>query len=120
MTKLSLLLKVLEGESDSSLATQLRMFQERALPDLDNNIKCCNSLVGTDFHQSEQTALLEYEEYERINAFNWKTAFPQIFSGDFPGFDAVIRNPPWLMAGYYANNTLDYLRARFGQAPNFL
>jgi Eco57I restriction-modification methylase len=94
VTKLSLLLKVLEGESEASLATQLRMFQERALPDLDDNIKCGNTLIGTDFHHSEQTALLDYEEYERINAFNWKTAFPQIFSGDNPGFDAVIGNPP--------------------------
>ena len=38
VTKLSLLLKVLEGES------QFKLFHERALPDLGNNIKCGNSL----------------------------------------------------------------------------
>src|SRR5206468_3252486 len=49
VTKLSLLLKVLEGESQESLARQLRMFHERALPDLASNIKCGNSLIGPDF-----------------------------------------------------------------------
>ena len=43
VTKLSLLLKVLEGES------QFRLFHERALPDLGNNIKCGNSLIGPEF-----------------------------------------------------------------------
>ncbi|MBN1888619.1 MAG: N-6 DNA methylase, partial [Thermoflexales bacterium] len=46
VTKLSLLLKVLEGESDETLGKQLALFQERALPNLDQNIKCGNSLIG--------------------------------------------------------------------------
>ena len=46
VTKLSVLLKVLEGESGETLANQLRLMHERALPDLDGNIKCGNSLVG--------------------------------------------------------------------------
>jgi hypothetical protein len=96
VTKLSLLLKVLEGESESSLATQLRMFQERTLPDLDNNIKCGNSLIGPDFYENEQMMLLEEEEHYRINVFDWKAAFPQVFGGDNPGFDAVIGNPPYI------------------------
>ena len=54
VTKLSLLLKVLEGETAESLKTQLSMFRERALPDLGNNIKCGNSLIGPDFYQGQQ------------------------------------------------------------------
>ncbi|MBA4115434.1 MAG: Eco57I restriction-modification methylase domain-containing protein, partial [Rubrobacter sp.] len=96
VTKLSLLLKVLEGESEASLATQLRMFQERALPDLDQNIKCGNSLIGPDFYDNEQMILLEEEEHYRINVFDWKTNFPQVFEGESPGFDAVIGNPPYV------------------------
>jgi predicted type IV restriction endonuclease len=42
VTKLSLLLKVLEGESDDSLASQFPLFRERVLPDLDANIQCGN------------------------------------------------------------------------------
>jgi Alw26I/Eco31I/Esp3I family type II restriction m6 adenine DNA methyltransferase len=95
VTRLSLLLKVLEGESEASLATQLRMFQERALPDLDDNIKCGNSLIGYDFYETDQASLLDDEEMYLVNMFDWKSEFPKILSGDNPGFDAVIGNPPY-------------------------
>ncbi len=62
VTKLSLLLKVLEGENNQTLANQLRMFHERALPDLGDNIKCGNSLIGPDFYQ-QQTMLDDEERY---------------------------------------------------------
>jgi predicted type IV restriction endonuclease len=52
VTKLSLLLKVLEGENQHTLENQYRLFHERALPDLANNIKCGNSLIGPDFFDS--------------------------------------------------------------------
>lgn len=96
VTKLSLLLKVLEGESEQTLATQLRMFQERALPDLDNNIKWGNSLIGSDFYNNQQIGFLEEEERYRINVFDWEANFPQVFTEDNPGFDAVIGNPPYI------------------------
>ena len=96
VTKLSLLLKVLEGESDQSLQTQLRMFQERALPDLRENIKCGNSLIGPDFYAQQDMALFEEEDYYRINVFDWQEAFPQVFGGEDSGFDAVIGNPPYI------------------------
>ncbi len=43
VTKLSLLLKVLEGETEETLGQQLSFWRERALPDLGDNIKCGNS-----------------------------------------------------------------------------
>lgn len=55
VTKLSLLLKVLEGESEQTIVKQLKLFHERALPDLGNNIKCGNSLIGTDFYNTPHT-----------------------------------------------------------------
>lgn len=118
VTKLSLLLKVLEGESEASLASQLRMFQERALPDLDNNIKCGNSLIGPDFYDNEQMSFLGEEEHYRINVFDWKAAFPQAFAGDNPGFDAVIGNPPYVLLQdeFRDDNQLSYFRARFSTA----
>ncbi len=57
VTKLSLLLKVLEGEDEQSMG-QLKLFHERALPDLGRNIKCGNSLIGPDFFRGQQTSLL--------------------------------------------------------------
>ncbi len=57
VTKLSLLLKVLEGESEETVNNQLRLFHQRALPDLGRNIKCGNSLVGPDFYEGRQVDL---------------------------------------------------------------
>jgi adenine-specific DNA-methyltransferase len=50
VTKLSLLLKCLESETDASIATQLRLFNEKVLHTLDENIKSGNSLIDTDFY----------------------------------------------------------------------
>jgi hypothetical protein len=96
VTKLSLLLKVLEGENEQTLTSQMQLFRERALPDLGENIKCGNSLVGTDFYREQQMSLLGEEEVQRINAFDWEREFPEIFSGEDPGFDVVIGNPPYV------------------------
>lgn len=109
VTKLSLLLKVLEGETDESLNAQMKLFHERALPDLDGNIKCGNSLIGPDFFDGRLD--LDEDERRRINAFDWQAEFPQVFlpspargrgaggegKGGFQGgFDAVIGNPPYI------------------------
>ena len=113
VTKLSLLIKVLEGESEQSLQTQLRMFHERALPDLSANIKCGNSLIGPDFYENEQMVLLDEEEHYRINVFDWQDNFPQVFEGDNPGFDAVIGNPPYIRMEVF-KLWKQYLRERYG------
>jgi predicted type IV restriction endonuclease len=96
VTKLSLLLKVLEGEDQQSLARQLSMFQERVLPDLGRNIKCGNSLIGPDFYHSNPTQLSMFDEDElyRINVFDWQAEFAPVFADG--GFDAVIGNPPYI------------------------
>jgi type I restriction-modification system DNA methylase subunit len=94
VTKLSLLLKVLEGENEHTLARQLKLFRERALPDLGNNIKCGNSLIGPDFSHGQQLSFLNEEEVYRINAFDWKTEFLEAMKSG--GFDAVIGNPPYI------------------------
>jgi len=95
VTKLSLLLKVLEGESEQSLQSMLDFYKERVLPNLGQNIKCGNSLIGPDFYQQgTQLAFFDSEEQYRINAFDWQREFGLVFmhSG---GFDAVIGNPPY-------------------------
>ena len=94
-TKLSLLLKVLEGENEQSLAKQMEMFKQRALPDLGHNIKCGNSLIGTDFYHGQQLGLLDEETEYRINAFDWQAEFPTVFKAVDGGFDAIIGNPPY-------------------------
>lgn len=106
VTKLSLLLKVLEGEDEETIQRQLSLFQQRALPDLGNNIKCGNSLVGSDFYDGLQSTLFDDEEMHGTNAFDWDNEFPEIMKSG--GFDAVIGNPPYLriqsLQEYYAHH----------------
>ena len=94
VTKLSLLLKVLESENQDTLEKQMKLFKERALPDLGTNIKCGNSLIGPDFYQGKQMNLLEPDEMYRINPFDWENEFPEIMKRG--GFDVVISNPPYI------------------------
>jgi methylase of polypeptide subunit release factors len=107
VTKLSLLLRVLEGESDQSLGQQFRLFHERALPDLDANIRSGNSLVAHDVYNDLQMALVGNETREQVNAFDWAAEFPQASADG--GFDAVIGNPPYV----YRNATEDMLRGYY-------
>ncbi len=92
VTKLSLLLKVLEGENKDALEAQQKLFQERALPDLENNIKCGNSLIGPDIYNSDLE--LNNGDITRINPFDWNEEFSEIMTEG--GFDAVIGNPPYI------------------------
>ena len=95
VTKLSLLLKVLEGESEESLR-QFSLFEERVLPDLSHNVKCGNALVGSDYYEGQQMSLLDEEAVYRINVFDWETGFPGVFDRTNPGFDAIVGNPPYV------------------------
>ncbi|MFM9945415.1 MAG: DNA methyltransferase, partial [Bacteroidia bacterium] len=77
VTKLSLLLKCMEGETNASIENnQKSMFKQRVLPTLDNNIKSGNSLVDTDFYENQ----LDFGEEKKIKPFNWKKAFPEVFN----------------------------------------
>jgi|SRR5580692_3252293 hypothetical protein len=89
VTKLSLLLKVLEGESEQTVKP--RLIREPALPDLDRNIKCGNTLIGLDFDTSLLSLRYSEEDRRRANSFSWEN-FPSVPEGRF---DAVIGNPPY-------------------------
>ena len=103
-TKLSLLLKVLEGETSQTIQPEL--LHQRALPDLGDNIKCGNSIVAPDFYQQQQLTFFDDEERYRLNVFDWQSEFSEIFKAG--GFDAVIGNPPW--GALLSEPELEYLR----------
>ncbi|MFH0842879.1 MAG: TaqI-like C-terminal specificity domain-containing protein [Bacteroidota bacterium] len=90
VTKLSLLLKCLEGETEASVHQQFRIWNERMLPSLESNIKCGNSLIDTDFYDG----MNDSDEEKKIKPFSWKNTFPEVFNAG--GFDAVIGNPPYV------------------------
>lgn len=111
VSKLSLLLKCMEGETEASIKQQITMFNERVLPDLDNNIKDGNSLVDTDIYDSE----LDFGEEKKIKPFSWKKQFPEIFKQG--GFDAVIGNPPYVMLqNIETKKMFDYALNKFTSA----
>lgn len=89
VTKLSLLLKCMEGETQASIASQLRLFNERVLPTLDENIKSGNSLIDIDFYDGQ----IDFGDEKKIKPFNWQKGFPEVFKQG--GFDVVIGNPPY-------------------------
>ncbi len=101
VTKLSLLLKCMEGETSSSINAVMH-FGERVLPTLDNNIKSGNSLIDIDFYDTQ----FDFGEDKKVKPFNWKQAFPNVFKQG--GFDVVIGNPPWGVD--FNKESLNYLR----------
>ena len=116
VTKLSLLLKVLEGEDIAAMTRQMEFFRVRVLPDLGNNIRCGNSLISSEFFSERRLNLFSEEEQFRINVFDWKDEFS--FLNDTGGFTAIIGNPPWIsLTGkfrneIYSKDERDYLVRR--------
>jgi type I restriction-modification system DNA methylase subunit len=97
VSRFSLSLKALEDTRREELYEERTLFKETVLPDLNNNIKCGNSLIGPDYFSGKMFP--DSEELRRVNPFDWQREFPTIFSSG--GFDAVIGNPPYIrMEGF--------------------
>ena len=94
VTKLSLLLKCMENETPASIMNNQSLFNERALPSLDENIKCGNSLIGNDFYSGGDSLNIDIETQYKINCFDWEDEFKNVFACG--GFDIVIGNPPYV------------------------
>lgn len=70
---------------------------DRPLCDLNHNVRTGNALVSREDldHWDSQLLLGGTEmQQERINAFSWQEAFPEVAARD--GFDCVVGNPPYV------------------------
>jgi len=68
---------------------------DKPLSSLDTTIREGNSLIGSDFFKGQiNLAFYDEVEKERINAFDWKERFPEVFARG--GFDAVVGNPSYV------------------------
>ncbi len=107
VSKLALLLKMLENEGDSA---DLR---EPLLPDLSGNIKWGNSLIGSDFFAGRVLAEADDDELLRVKPFDWagKSGFGEIMAAG--GFDAVIGNPPYVRQETLGKEFKDYAKRHF-------
>jgi hypothetical protein len=92
VTKLSLYLKLLENEGKETTGWLFKYSDRTLLPSLEENIKCGNSLIGTDFYPQLELKLSE-DEHWKVNCFDWEQGFADIFKKG--GFDVVIGNPPY-------------------------
>jgi len=109
VSKLSLLLKVLEGETDQSFSLSQLPFGDRALPNLADNIKCGNSLIGPDYFTGKLIA--DPEEMKRVNPFDWSQGFPDVIKAG--GFDCVIGNPPYLFITEVPESDRQYYQDKY-------
>jgi type I restriction-modification system DNA methylase subunit len=85
VTRLSLMLKMLEGEHG--------IIPGRAvLPTLDHNIKCGNSLISGDVLKLQS---FFKEDWIKTESFDWDVRFRKIVVEE-GGFDIIIGNPPYV------------------------
>ncbi|MBU8901663.1 MAG: Eco57I restriction-modification methylase domain-containing protein [Victivallales bacterium] len=94
VTKFSLLLKLLEGESGASIDHFISQYTTKVLPSLRDNIKCGNSLVSNNFYEFMPEAIDDDKILFKVKPFDWHMEFP--FLNDTNGFDAIVGNPPYV------------------------
>jgi hypothetical protein len=120
VAQFSLLLKLIEDESESALRDFVSRNKIAALPTLDEQICSGNSLVSIS-EWEEACDQFPQSLHHSVNPFSWVDEFPQEMEGG--GFDAVIGNPPYIriqnmvnyspeeVAFYHSENS-PYLTAR--------
>ena len=110
VTKLSLLLKLMENETAESAGTLFKHSDLKYLPNLGSNIRCGNSLIGTDFYEEQDMSLFGKEEQRKVNAFDWDREFAQVYA--LGGFDVVIGNPPYIRQELLADSK-EYFKSHY-------
>jgi len=86
---------------------------DRPLSTLDASVRDGNSLIDDGFFNGQiDLALYDAEARERVNAFDWWAAFPEVEGQG--GFDAVVGNPPYVKLQNFKRvhpDMAQYLRA---------
>lgn len=88
---MSLYLKMLDDGFDKG-ERDLFFIKGHVLPDMTDNVKCGNSLIGTDYFDGKLD--FDIQEMKEIKTFDWDNEFTGIFNTG--GFDCVIGNPPYV------------------------
>jgi type I restriction-modification system DNA methylase subunit len=93
VTEFSLLLRLLEEETEGSLNHFSTKYHEQILPDLSATIKCGNSLVDKNFYAFHPGAETKPALIQKVNPFTWVEEFSFLST---KGFDAIVGNPPYV------------------------
>lgn len=118
VARFSLSLKLVEQESAATIAEHLSQQRTTVLPNLDNAIRCGNSLVNDTYFEFNPEALLDDALLYRIRPFQWDSEFP--FLTRTGGFDAIIGNPPYVRIQHmvqYAAEEIAFYRSPRGDYP---
>jgi len=94
VARFSLLLKLLENESNAAVQAYTTRHRRGALPKLDGNVQHGNSLVDLRYFDFDEAAGTSQTRIAQINPFDWMERFPAIMRSG--GFDAVVGNPPYI------------------------
>jgi hypothetical protein len=105
VTRLSLMLKMLEGEHG--------VIPGRAvLPTLDHNIKCGNSLISGDVLKLQS---FFKEDWIKTKPFDWDAHFRKIVKEE-GGFDVIIGNPPYVRIQTLPKDQVAFFSKNFASA----
>lgn len=94
VSRFSLLLKLLENESNTAVQAYTTRHRRGALPKLDGNVQHGNSLVDLHYFDFDKDAGASQTRIAQINPFDWAERFSAIMRAG--GFDALIGNPPYI------------------------
>ena len=127
VTQLSLYLKLLEDETTATANDSWVMFKEQLLPDLNKNIVCGNSLIGTDI--LNPTSFLPFNKGEdeggvdelKLKPMDFETVFPEVMKSG--GFDAIVGNPPYVSIEFMVKEIGEYFlnnyKTAYGRVNSF-
>ena len=93
VAQFSLLLKLIEDESEAALKEFVAVQKRPVLPLLGDTIRCGNSLVSTAEWQAVCGAMPRALR-EKVNPFTWSNEFPVEMAGG--GFGVIVGNPPYI------------------------
>lgn len=119
VAKMSLSLKLIDDYQPADFSAA-GLLGAQILRGIGANIRCGNSLVGEDVLSVFPTLADNLAQLQATNAFDWRTAFPEVFD-EKGGFDYVVGNPPYVEVKNY-NVALPYMAAyvklRYASAKN--
>lgn len=98
VSKMSLCLRLIDNYESKDFGT-VGLLGPQILKGIGANIRCGNSLVGTDIEQHFPTIINDIKELQETNALDWEATFPTIFENG--GFDYVVGNPPYVEVKNY-------------------
>lgn len=107
VAKMSLSLKLIDSYTPSEFEV-VGILGHQILQGVGANIRCGNSLVGTNVTEIYPSLIEDPEQLQATNAFDWNLAFPDVFADG--GFDYIIGNPPYVEVKNY-NVALPYMAA---------